>query len=73
MKKPIIDMFFIGVSFNYENIKNMGQGARGDLNSSMIKNFKIPIPPLSEQTRIVSILDKFDTLTTSISEGLLRR
>jgi type I restriction enzyme S subunit len=44
--------------------------ARGDLNSSMIKNFKIPIPPLSEQTRIVSILDKFDTLTTSISEGL---
>ena len=29
-----------------------------------------PIPPLSEQQRIVSILDKFDTLTTSISEGL---
>ena len=31
---------------------------------------KIPIPPLSEQQRIVSILDKFDTLTSSISEGL---
>lgn len=31
---------------------------------------EIPIPPLSEQERIVSILDKFDTLTTSISEGL---
>jgi type I restriction enzyme S subunit len=36
----------------------------------MIKSFKIPIPPLEEQDRIVSILDKFDILTTSISEGL---
>ena len=36
----------------------------------MFLNFPIPIPPLSEQKRIVSILDKFDTLTTSISEGL---
>jgi type I restriction enzyme S subunit len=32
--------------------------------------FQIPIPPLEEQARIVSILDKFDTLTTSLSEGL---
>jgi type I restriction enzyme S subunit len=30
----------------------------------------IPIPHIEEQARIVSILDKFDTLTTSISEGL---
>jgi len=35
-----------------------------------VKEYKIPIPPLAEQARIVSILDKFDTLTTSISEGL---
>nr|MCU0440594.1 restriction endonuclease subunit S [Raineya sp.] len=61
---------FHWVSFNYENLKSLGQGARGDLNSSIIKNFKIPIPSLQEQERIVSILDKFDVLTTSISEGL---
>ena len=30
----------------------------------------IPLPHLSEQERIVEILDKFDTLTNSISEGL---
>jgi len=35
-----------------------------------LRTFKIPIPPLSEQARIVSILDKFDALTNSISEGL---
>ncbi|GEQ33617.1 type I restriction endonuclease EcoprrI subunit S [Marinilactibacillus psychrotolerans] len=32
--------------------------------------FKIPVPPIEEQERIVSILDKFDALTTSITEGL---
>ena len=61
---------FHWISFNYENIKNLGQGARGDVNSGMIKKFKIPIPPLAEQERIVAILDKMDTLTNSISEGL---
>ncbi|MCG8890582.1 restriction endonuclease subunit S, partial [Tenacibaculum finnmarkense] len=34
------------------------------------KKTKIQIPSLKEQERIVNILDKFDTLTTSISEGL---
>lgn len=34
--------------------------------------FKIPIPPLEEQKRIVSILDKFESLTSSITEGLPR-
>ena len=35
-----------------------------------LKKMDFPIPPLSEQERIVEILDKFDTLTNSISEGL---
>ncbi|MBC1077686.1 restriction endonuclease subunit S, partial [Escherichia coli] len=30
------------------------------------------VPPLQEQARIVEILDKFDTLTNSITEGLPR-
>ena len=38
----------------------------------MLTDFPIPIPPLSEQRRIVDILDRFDTLTNSISEGLPR-
>ena len=56
----------------FENIKSLGQGARSDLNSGIIKNYQIPIPPLAEQARIVAILDKFDTLTQSISDGLPR-
>ena len=34
------------------------------------KKFLIPIPTLEEQERIVFILDKFDTITASITEGL---
>lgn len=46
------------------------QGARGDLNSSIILGMKIPIPPLEQQQRIVDILDRFDTLCNDISSGL---
>jgi len=44
-----------------------------------IKKTLIPVPypneperSLAEQARVVAILDKFDTLTTSIQEGLPR-
>ena len=37
-----------------------------------LEQLPIPLPPLSEQRRIVDILDRFDTLTNSISEGLPR-
>ncbi len=40
------------------------------VNADNLAKIKIPIPSPEEQARIVSILDKFDTLTTSISEGL---
>lgn len=36
------------------------------------ESYDVPIPPLAEQKRIVAILDKFDALTTSLSEGLPR-
>ena len=41
-----------------------------NLRKDDILKISIPIPPLTEQQRIVSILDKFEALTTSISEGL---
>lgn len=43
---------------------------RFNVSKARFKKLQIPIPPLKEQMRIVSILDKFDTLTNSISEGL---
>jgi len=40
------------------------------LRKPMFEKYPIFIPPLEEQQRIASILDKFDTLVNSISEGL---
>ena len=54
----------------YERLRALGEGSQSNLSGKKIKDYKIPIPPLSEQARIVEILDKFDTLTNSISEGL---
>ncbi|MGP2513194.1 restriction endonuclease subunit S [Klebsiella pneumoniae] len=42
------------------------------LRRPMFLKFPIPVPPSEEQARIVEILDKFDTLTNSITEGLPR-
>src|SRR5690606_29099636 len=36
------------------------------------ESYEVPVPLLAEQARIVAILDKFDTLTNSITEGLPR-
>ncbi len=58
------DKFF---AFNMKHTKGakMPRGSK-----TAIMQYKIPIPPLSEQEKIVAILDKFDTLTHSVSEGL---
>lgn len=42
------------------------------LRRPMFLKFPIPIPSQQEQNRIVAVLDKFDTLTSSLSEGLPR-
>ena len=38
----------------------------------MFLNFPMPVPSIAEQDRIVAILDKFDALTESLTEGLPR-
>ena len=36
----------------------------------MLQDFPIPLPPLAEQIRIADLLDKFEALTTSLSDGI---
>ena len=60
------DSFF---EYNMQHAKG-AKMPRG--NKAKIMEYKIPIPPLPEQQRIVDILDKFDALTTSLTEGLPR-
>lgn len=46
--------------------------AQKTITLSALNKMNIPIPPIGEQERIVNILDKFDTLANSLSEGLPR-
>jgi type I restriction enzyme, S subunit len=45
---------------------------RPSLTQAILNQIKVPLPTLTEQARIVAILDKFDALTSSITEGLPR-
>lgn len=45
---------------------------RPSLTQAILNKIDIPIPSKTEQAHIVSILDKFDALTNSISQGLPR-
>ena len=52
-------------------LQSLGQGsAQANINMGTFENEKFPIPPLEEQERIVTILDKFDTLLNDLSTGL---
>jgi len=52
--------------------KSISSGKISAINAKGFEKVIIPIPSLEEQTRIVTILDDFDTLTCSITEGLPR-
>lgn len=49
---------------------NTGTGAIPSLTQAVLKKISLPIPPLEEQKRIVSILDRFEALTTDLQSGL---
>ena len=61
---------FFWIANQYETLKALGEGSQSNLNSRKIKSFPILVPPLEEQRRIVSILDRFDSLVNDLSIGL---
>ncbi|OMD24979.1 restriction endonuclease subunit S [Paenibacillus odorifer] len=57
---------------NYLILKLKKEGGVPAINRGDLIKLNIPVPPLEEQDRIVSMLDKFEALTSSITEGLPR-
>ena len=68
--KALYKYVYYWICNNYIKLKCLGEGSQNNLNAKKIKDFIIPIPPLSEQQRIVSILDRFEALTTDLQSGL---
>lgn len=46
------------------------QGAQPGLAVKTLNELKFPIPPLKTQERIANLLDKFETLTADLQNGL---
>lgn len=57
----------------YINLKSLGQGSQHNINANIIKNYKLPVPPLEVQREIVRILDNFTFLTTELAAELAAR
>ncbi|HAU5635953.1 TPA: restriction endonuclease subunit S [Citrobacter amalonaticus] len=72
MNPKFISYYMQTTSFIAEKAKYI---ARTKVKTLLVNNYSkiaIPVPPLEEQDRIVTILDKFDALTNSVTEGLPR-
>lgn len=79
MNPKFISYVMQTAAFIDEKAKHVSRGKLNRLLINGIEKVRIPIPypdntdkSLAEQARIVAILDKFDALTNSISEGLPR-
>ena len=51
-------------------IKLVSGGGQPQFNSGAIGRMLVPVPPIEEQARIVSILDRFDALCNDLTSGL---
>lgn len=68
--KALVRYVYQWMCKQYEVLKAMGEGSQHNINAKKVKDFKIPVPSLEEQRRIVAILDRFESLTTSLQSGL---
>lgn len=57
-------------AFHTQKNKYVARAKVKRLSSESLAKITIPVPPLEEQERVVSILDKFDTLANDLSSGL---
>lgn len=71
-KSLLLPKFLYYYSFVLDRwcLSNTTQSSFASVDMKRFKKFEFPLPSLEEQQRIVDILDRFDSLTSSLSEGL---
>ena len=62
--------YYLEYAKDYTLVPLMKGGANVSMHCSDIEKVKIPLPPIDEQERIITILDKFDALTNDLTTGL---
>lgn len=69
-KNDFINLKYIYYSLSISDVSSIVKGTPPKINQANLRNIKILIPPLPIQEYIVSILDKFEALSQSTTEGL---
>ena len=69
------DFLFHYLVSQYNDLRTVssGDGTRGGLNLKMIREYRVPVPPLEVQREIVRILDQFTTLEAELEAELEAR
>lgn len=62
--------YYLKNNVKYFRQRGSQMGSMPQISLDVTEKYKIPIPPIEEQERIVSILDKFDKLCNDITQGL---
>lgn len=76
VRKSLSDRLLVRFVFHYMFIvdewckKNINVSGFASVDMNKFNKLEFPIPSLEEQHRIVSILDRFESLTTSLQSGL---
>ena len=72
----VSDLIDVDWAYHMLSFMNLNQyaskSAQPGLAVGKLEQLEIPVPNLSEQKRVAKILDKLDTITHSITEGLLK-
>ena len=72
-QKAMYKYVFHWLCKEYQNLKAMGEGSQNNINGQKVKDYPIPVLPLSEQQRIVSILDTFEASIRNLEQQLAQR
>ena len=71
----VLNWDFVYYFLKLSEFKLIGSQQKGGIpavSKKQMESFLVPVPELAHQGRIVAVLDKFDALTNSITEGLPR-
>lgn len=70
MNPKYVSYFFTTHDFQRQKLRHITGTKVRRVSGKNLETIEIPLPSLEEQQRIVDILDRFDSLTSSLSEGL---
>ena len=62
--------YYIGATFYNYIMKSSVSSSVVSIRKPMMVDYPIPVPSIEEQEKVISILDRFDTLVNDLSQGL---